>query len=144
MIMSLHRSRWLLVVAVLAAWWTAAVDGRPTDFDDAADESPNKDDGGAPFAGTPDVHRTNTIDEALCSRLAAMTDRELGTLEAGLTTIGAGGPAGVSGDTGDNGEMMMGDMPSADEISQDQSSSVTAGAAQVTVRNEALFADRER
>lgn len=142
--MLLHQSRWLLVVTVLAAWWTAAAVGRPATVDESV--AVNDDDGEpAPnenvsdtFVGVPEIRNLQNVDAALCKRLAAMTDRDLASLEAGLSNIG-GAPPQENEPT--DGEMMMGDMPQSDVITQDQWSSATAP---VTVRTDLLFLDRER
>lgn len=136
-----HQSRWLLVVAVLAAWWTAAAVGRPADFVDGNHDSREPVAAENAAASVPNIRNVNS-DGTLCAQLAVMTDRELDILEDGLSNIGA--PAAVATlpsdtDLGED-EMMMGDMPSADAIAQDQSSA----SAQVTVRNDILFAERER
>ncbi|XP_025416307.1 uncharacterized protein LOC112687671 isoform X2 [Sipha flava] len=144
--MSLPESRWLLVVAVLAAWWTAAAVGRPAAVDesvavpvndDDGEPAPNEENASGTFVGVPEIRNLQNVDAALCRRLAAMTDRDLAFLEAGLSNIGGAPP---QEDEPADGEMMMGDMPQADAITQDQWSSATAP---VTVRTDLLFLERE-
>lgn len=103
--------RWLLGVAAIAAWWIAGAIARPVETGELEEKPVMK----VPVLTDPE----SVFGRALHGRLTAMSDRDLAVLESVLLpVVDATDTAGP-----DDDELMLGDMPSADDVPQQKASS---------------------